>query len=112
MPTVHNGMDCLFRVYKEKVPENGEDSFCYSVHEDALLLGVFDGCGGSGAKRYVNYQDKTGAYIAARAVAGAVLTWFERCESAASADGNAQAIQLSIKKRCAFAKKEAAVRAK
>lgn len=98
MPTVHNGMDCLFRVYKEKVPENGEDSFCYSVHEDALLLGVFDGCGGSGAKRYVNYQDKTGAYIAARAVAGAVLTWFERCESAASADGNAQAIQLSIKK--------------
>ena len=98
MPTVHNGMDCLFRVYKEKIPENGEDSFCYSVHEDALLLGVFDGCGGSGAKRYVNYQDKTGAYIAARAVAGAVLTWFERCEPAASAGGNAQAIQLSIKK--------------
>ena len=76
-PGFFGGMDCLFHVYKEKIPENGEDSYCYCIREDSLLLGVFDGCGGSGAKRYVNYCEKTGAYIGARAVAGAVKTWFE-----------------------------------
>lgn len=94
-PGIWGGMDCLFHVYKEKIPENGEDSYCYCIREDSLLLGVFDGCGGSGAKRYVNYCEKTGAYIGARAVAGAVKTWFENSDISASVPYNAQALQES-----------------
>lgn len=105
MPIVHNhaagifrSLDCLFHVYKEKIPENGEDSFCYGIREDVLLLGAFDGCGGSGAKRYLNYRNKTGAYVAARAAAGAVMTWFARSGPDASAEENAREIRLCIKK--------------
>ena len=94
---IFRDMDCLFHIYKEKIPENGEDSFCYGIREDALLLGVFDGCGGSGAKRYVNYREKTGAYIAARAAAGAAQTWFEGGDRPVPAAENARVLQESIK---------------
>ena len=94
-PGILDGMDCLFRVYKEKIPENGEDSYCFCIREDSLLLGVFDGCGGSGAKRYLSYCEKTGAYIGARAVAGAVKTWFENSDISASVQYNAQTLQES-----------------
>ena len=43
--------DFLFSFCEEKKPENGEDSFVFSLNESRTLLGVFDGCGGSGARR-------------------------------------------------------------
>lgn len=76
-PRIYSVLDCICHIAQEKIPTAGEDSYCYSISEDSVLVGVFDGCGGSGAKKYPVYQEKTGAYMGARAVAGAVLHWFE-----------------------------------
>ena len=103
---IFNGLDCLFHACKEKIEDNGEDSFCYCVHEDSLMLGVFDGCGGSGAKRYTNYSNKTGAYIGARAAAGALQTWFESSSMDASAQNNADEIHQSIQNTLCFCKEK------
>lgn len=69
--------DVLFCVAREAVPGSGEDSWCYSYCNEKALIGVFDGSGGSGAQRYQSYGGRTGAYVASRAVSGAVQTWFE-----------------------------------
>lgn len=77
-------LDCLdftFGFCQEKKIAKGEDSWCYSFNEQAGLLGVFDGCGGSGAKIYQRLHSHTGAYLASRTVSNAVMRWFERaCE--------------------------------
>lgn len=70
-------LDAVFCVEKEVKPNNGEDSYYYSVEGKNVMVAVFDGCGGIGSKRYGNYSGKTGAYIASRAVCGAVGTWFK-----------------------------------
>jgi hypothetical protein len=77
--------DCCVAFSQEKVPENGEDSFYYAINEVSAVASVFDGCGGAGAKRYALLNNKTGAYIASRAIGGAVRTWFlESCIENAS----------------------------
>lgn len=70
-------LDSIFCVYKEKITGAGEDSFCYQIGEQKLLLGAFDGCGGSGARKYAAYRNKTGAYMPSRAVVGAVQWLFD-----------------------------------
>lgn len=68
---------------QEKISENGEDSYDYSINEIGALAAVYDGCGGAGAKRYERLQNKSGAYIASRAVGCAAKKWFlESCNSA------------------------------
>ena len=62
----------------ESRPENGEDSYFAAIAENAAFLGVFDGCGGSGARSYAVYGGKTGAYIASRVAAEAAMHRF--CE--------------------------------
>ena len=75
-------VDCTMCVHKEKIRDNGEDSYLYSINDHAAVAAVFDGCGGSGSKQYAVFRGKTGAYIASRAVAGAVRCWFnEHCAS-------------------------------
>lgn len=69
--------DFLFSFCCEKKPGNGEDSFVYALNEGRAMLGVFDGCGGSGASQYAALKGKTGAYLASRAVSAAYLNWFE-----------------------------------
>lgn len=71
-----NALSMLFYVAGEAIPENGEDSFCIDMRDDRALVAVFDGCGGIGAQRYQSYCEKTGAYMASRAVAGAAEKWF------------------------------------
>lgn len=58
------------------IPECGEDSYCYSFCDNAGLLAVFDGCGGTGAKKHDFYSGKTEAYIASRLCAGAFYDCF------------------------------------
>ncbi len=70
-------LDTIFCVEREVKPENGEDSFYYSVRKNSAIVSVFDGCGGIGSKRYNNYSGKTGAYVASRAVCGGVKAWFD-----------------------------------
>lgn len=69
--------DFLVDICVGQIPENGEDTSLYNLSERAALVAAFDGCGGSGAKKYSRAGNKTGAYIAARAVKSTVNTWFE-----------------------------------
>lgn len=68
--------DTLFSISREAVDLAGEDSWCYSSIGTSTLIGVFDGSGGSGGRKYDNYSGKSGAYVVSRAVSGAALEWF------------------------------------
>lgn len=72
-------LNSIFSVAEEMVRNNGEDCFYYDAIGDKFIISAFDGCGGSGSKKYENFSGKTGAYIASRAVCGGVKSWF--CES-------------------------------
>jgi len=67
----------IFSVAKEMIPGNGEDSYYYQSEKDRFIIASLDGCGGSGSKKYEMLSGKTGAYIASRAVAGALESWFK-----------------------------------
>lgn len=69
-------LDCIISFCREMIPEHGEDCYCYSFCDTAGLLGVFDGCGGAGARKHEFYSGKTEAYIAARLCAGAFYDGF------------------------------------
>lgn len=71
-------LDVQFGFSCEKIPHKGEDSWCHSFHENAGMLGVFDGCGGLGAAVYSRISGKTGAYLASRAASKAAMDWFSR----------------------------------
>ena len=70
-------LDFHTAVFCGEARENlGEDNWCYHFCENMGILGVFDGCGGSGSKKYENFSGKTGAYVASRIVAGGLEIWF------------------------------------
>ncbi len=71
-----NYADCIIECCQEKIKQNGEDSYYTLLNDHAGIISVFDGCGGSGAKKYQKFQNKTGAYISSRVVAGATKDWF------------------------------------
>ena len=71
-------LNTVFAVAEEMIKDNGEDSYYFGASDSDLLIAAFDGCGGSGAKKYNNYSGKTGAYVASRAVCGAVKDWYEK----------------------------------
>lgn len=50
----------------------GEDSFTRNTIDNVRYFGVFDGCGGLGAKRYESVSNHKGAWIASRVAACAV----------------------------------------
>lgn len=68
-----------FAFCQEMIEGKGEDSGFESYNELAGIAGVFDGCGGLGARKYPDADDKTGAYLASRTVGGAVKKWFDDC---------------------------------
>lgn len=67
-----------FRISMEKKVNFGEDSYIYSFNDSAGIIGVFDGCGGSGGKTYSEFENKTGAYISSRIVSACILKWFNK----------------------------------
>lgn len=75
-PVLLSAIDFGMEIFKEKILDNGEDSYLYVFTPNKGVVGVFDGCGGSGARRYEKYQGKTGAYMASRVVSGAARDWF------------------------------------
>lgn len=70
-------LDFCVEIYKEKIDGRGEDCFFYSALDEKAVFGVFDGCGGSGARRYEKLQGKTGAYMASRVISGATKDWYD-----------------------------------
>lgn len=76
-------LDLQFCVYGE-MENSGEDSYYYSANEDKCISAVFDGCGGLGAQKYRELDNKKGAYIASRAAGAGVEAWFnEYCDKKA-----------------------------
>ena len=70
-------LDYFMVINVPAVEGKGEDAFAYSFGDTYGMLGVFDGCGGLGARKYDSYHKHTGAYIAARVAASVALDWFE-----------------------------------
>lgn len=71
-------LDVVLSFCRDKIPGRGEDSYCYSFCDTAGLLGVFDGCGGSGARKHDCFSGHTEAYIASRLCAGAFYDQFRK----------------------------------
>ena len=71
--TIING---VVGVQEEKLENLGEDSALRLLGEQAAVIASFDGCGGSGAKRYPAAEGWTGAKIAAHTCANALKDWF------------------------------------
>lgn len=83
-------------VHGEMVPDNGEDSYLLEWQDARAIAAVFDGCGGAGARRYADYAGKTGAYMASRAVCGAVDSWFHGGDTSPEALGHAVEQALDV----------------
>lgn len=66
----------FFLICQDKIMDKGEDSYVYNFNKNAGLIGVFDGCGGSGGRRYEEFGNKTGAYLASRVVSEKLNNWF------------------------------------
>lgn len=71
-----NLLDFVVRLNAEARKDLGEDSWCYAFGENDGLLGVFDGCGGSGARKHTYYSGHSEAYMASRLCAGAFFDAF------------------------------------
>lgn len=65
-------------VSRDKIPQEGEDSYCGLVNDKICMIGVFDGLGGSGSEKYEQYGNHSGAYIASRVVSRTMYQWFEK----------------------------------
>ena len=104
--------DTIFVVNGEMIENRGEDSYAFSLNNNCGMLGVFDGCGGIGARKYEEYENQTGAYLASRAAAEVVYGWFsEFCSEKTVLSGNTvkpvcDEVARRLKERlCAMAEK-------
>lgn len=55
-------------------PSCGEDNWTHLFRQDVGLIAVFDGCGGSGARKHKEYDGHSEAFMASRFSSGAVYT--------------------------------------
>ena len=70
-------LDFRFLIAGEMIEDRGEDCFYSAQKENSAIAAVFDGCGGLGSRRYRNYGEHTGAYMASRAAGGALRDWYQ-----------------------------------
>lgn len=70
-------LDFRFLISGEMIEGRGEDCFYSAQKENSAIAAVFDGCGGLGSRRYQNYREHTGAYMASRAAGGALRDWYQ-----------------------------------
>jgi serine/threonine protein phosphatase PrpC len=70
-------LDFRFLIAGEMIEGRGEDCFYSAQKENSAIAAVFDGCGGLGSRRYQNYREHTGAYMASRAAGGALRDWYQ-----------------------------------
>ncbi len=94
---------CFLKVFNEVKPLHGEDNYCMSFCAEGYgLLGVFDGCGGSGAFRHTAYTDHTEAYMASRMCAGVFTDCFlDSFPQSLTDDEFAQAYRTRVQNLCA-----------
>ncbi len=76
-----NLIDCIITIENEKVRYLGEDSTFTAYREPLGVMGVFDGCGGIGAKKYPMSDNHSGAYLASKSAMNATEKWFSHIEN-------------------------------
>lgn len=91
MSTMQHALDFILRLNAEAREGLGEDSWCYSFATELGMIGAFDGCGGSGARKHAFYSGHSEAYIASRLCAGA---FFDAFQDSAPLAGGCPAEQL------------------
>lgn len=83
--------DQMVCVHEEMIEDNGEDSYFYSINENVVAGGVFDGCGGSGARKYDAYDGHTGAYVGSRILSGVTCDYMnEKAQTVYDTEWTAQ----------------------
>ena len=97
-PGLEKTLDFVIEIYREKMEGKGEDAYVFSVLPEAALIGVFDGCGGAGAKVYEKLQGKTSAYAASRIVSAVVKDWFSSSKGQVFPD-SAEFLKQQIKEK-------------
>lgn len=68
---------CIIEIREEAVKGRGEDAAGSFLTENGAALAVFDGCGGSGSRKYKAFHGKTGAYVASRIANQGFFGWYE-----------------------------------
>lgn len=80
----------MLLICREQAEQKGEDFYLVQKSGRRLLMGVFDGCGGSGAKVYPQFESQTGARVASRTLAKAVQEWFTDKEAPQKSEGKTE----------------------
>ena len=91
--------DNFLDVRQERIPGHGEDDFCFGGDYSRRMIGVFDGCGGLGAKKYSYYQNQTGARVASNVASKAIYEWFHKEEKLLHGESLRDAVNDSIRKK-------------
>ncbi len=101
-------LNSVFRLNGEMIKGNGEDSFVCSVGDEMGLIGVFDGCGGIGSRKYDLYKNRTGAFVASRVAANIAADWFKEFSgiSGVLSPSTASAFCDELKNRITYRLKE------
>ena len=72
-------LDFHTTIFCGEVKKNfGEDNWAYGFCEDTGIIAVFDGCGGSGARKHDDYNNHSEAFMASRLCAGALYECIQR----------------------------------
>ena len=101
-------IDCLAEVCYKPLGDQGEDAYAYCIRRDTIhTIAVFDGCGGSGAWKYPEFDNTTGAFVSAQRMAADYLTWFEALSAADVRDPAALATGFLDSSRSALAELKA-----
>lgn len=80
-------LDSYALICHKPLGENGEDAYAFNFsRKDVHSFGVFDGCGGSGAWKYPEFYNATGAFVAAQSIAKAALKWSDSISAEDSVD--------------------------
>lgn len=69
-------LSSFFMVAGEMIEGKGEDSYSYAYTDKKGFIGVFDGCGGTGSRRYPVFDSHTGAFLASRIAAYTTRKWW------------------------------------
>ena len=109
--SAHMNLDCYVEIVHKPMKEKGEDAFALNFESNAVHYhAVFDGCGGSGSWQYAEFNNATGAFVAAQSMAKAFIDWSksmspEALDDSAKTENSfhamAQHVLSDLKRNCA-----------
>lgn len=90
--------DFVFFSCNKKAMSSKEDAYAYDLSDrDYGYISVFDGCGGLGSRKYRIADNRTGAYLAARAACSAVDGYFQSNKGPVNSSGVKRALIERLK---------------